>query len=182
MKKWKVISSKDILKSKWYHLVSEKVETHNNNIIEDYYVHLENDACAMIPVTSDGKFILVKQYKHGAQDFVLEFPAGYMDPGELPAQAAERELKEEIGYISGDIKYLGSFYPEPTKTRTKLHYYLVTNTKMGASQHLDSTEQIEVITLNKQELLAKIQNGEINSVDTVAAVFLAFSELNITAV
>ena len=59
MKKWKVISSKDILKSKWYHLVSEKVETHNNNIIEDYYVHLENDACAMIPVTSAGKFILV---------------------------------------------------------------------------------------------------------------------------
>ena len=108
------------------------------------------DWAIVIPVleTQKGReFIMVRQWRHGAQDLSLEFPGGVFDKGEDSVQAAIRELKEETGYTAGKMIKLGDFNPNPAIMSNHVHFFLAQDLVKTGPQDLDDDEYVTVETV-----------------------------------
>ena len=121
VKLWKIHQSALAFDNPWMKVRKDSVELPNGKMIDDYFLWLEGDVAFVVPVTPDGKFLLVRQYKHGVGQPIIEFPAGMVDPGELPVHAAHRELAEETGYTTPALSLIGKLVNSPTKV-VGLHY------------------------------------------------------------
>ena len=128
----------------------------------------------------DGKVLLVKQFRYVYGKEIYEIPAGKLEKGEDPLNAAARELKEETG-ISADIVPYIKLYPTPGYTDEIIHIYLAKNCKTGGNQSLDDGEFVSVCFKPLNEVLSLIESGEICDGKTVAAIYKYASENNISA-
>jgi 8-oxo-dGTP pyrophosphatase MutT (NUDIX family) len=102
--------------------------------------------------TERGKeFVMVRQWRHGAQELSLEFPGGVLEKGESPEAGAARELREETGYCAGKIRKLGVFNPNPAIMSNRLHIFLAQNLSAPSGQKLDEDEyvEVEIVAYNK---------------------------------
>ena len=79
----------------------------------NFVVCESRDWALVIPITLDGQIVLVRQYRHGVRQVVLEVPGGILDPGETPEASAARELREETGYEAASIRLVGKMMPNP---------------------------------------------------------------------
>lgn len=159
-KKWKLVSSKHGYNHPFFKVREDHVVLPNGHEVSDYTVWESGDVAQIIPVASDGKLLLVQQYKHGLGDIIEEFPGGFIDNGETPLQAVQRELSEEAGFFSKNIEKLGTFIHHPTKESGKLHLFVAYNIKkLSKSLDQDITEDITVVYRTPEELLEKIKDG-----------------------
>ena len=90
------------------------------------------------------KFVMVKQWRHGASEISLEFPGGVSEKDEEPEITAARELKEETGYVAGRIEKLGDFNPNSAIMSNRVHFFLALDLKEPVNQELDPDEFVEV--------------------------------------
>ena len=179
MKKWETLSSKMALDSKWFKVRRDTVKIPNGKVLDDYFVWLQGDVSLIVPVTKDNDFILVRQYKHGVGDFMIEYPAGFVDDGEEYVDAARRELSEETGYRGDDISLLSVFTESPTKVIGKTNVFLAKDVEQFGQQNLDDNEEIEVLVVPWQEVLEMVAMGKIWATPSVAATFLALDKLGL---
>ncbi len=180
MKKWKLLSSKPAFDSKWFKVRQDEVKLSNGTILDDYFVWLEGDLSLIVPVTTNQKLILVKQYKHASGQIMIEYPAGYVDKGEKPAQTAKRELLEETGYSGGKFSLIGTLTNNPTKVISKIYIYLAEEIKKSVDSkkvHSDDTEEIEVLKLPLTRVLEMVRGGKIWVSSSVCATYLALEKL-----
>ncbi|MGV3489612.1 MAG: NUDIX hydrolase, partial [Tuberibacillus sp.] len=98
-----------------------------------------------------------------------ELPAGAIEPGEEPFEAAKRELKEETGYVARNWISLGIFYPSPGSTSEEIFLFAATDLEKG-EQELESSEQIRLHELGKEELRTLIQDGDFRHGGGLAAI------------
>lgn len=162
---------REIYKGRVIHLTSETVLLPNGHEIE-LEIILHPGASAVVPLTERGNVILLRQYRHAVGGYILEVPAGKLNPGEDPALCAERELTEEAGVIAGKLTPLGSTLTTPGFTNEVIHLYLAEDLRPARTAH----EQSEVITLLERpltETLAMIASGEIRDAKSICALFLA---------
>ena len=115
----------------------------------------------VVALTPEREVVLVRQYRHGTRDFTLEIPGGLIDPGEGPAQAAARELREETGYAGGEPELLGVVEPNPAFLDNRCYTYLIENCRLDGSQQLDDGEDIEVLTPALAQIPSMIADGTI---------------------
>ncbi|MEE9199461.1 MAG: NUDIX hydrolase, partial [Dehalococcoidia bacterium] len=115
--------------------------------------------------------IFVRQYRKPAEEMLLEIPAGGIEPGEEPADAAQRELREETGYMAGRLERVCSFYTTPGFCTEFSHLYLATDLKHDPLQ-AEEDESIEVCTVPIDQVLPMIQAGEIKDGKSIAGVLL----------
>ncbi len=125
-------------------------------------------AAAILPVDSDGKIIMVRQYRNAINRFTLEIPAGGLNPGEDTKTAAARELEEETGYRSERIEHLLDLYTTVAYCNEKIGIYY-TEQLQPSKQHLDEDEYVEVERYPLQDLIEMIYRGEIMDAKTIAA-------------
>ena len=114
------------------------------------------DWVIVVPVIEnpDGKqFVMVWQWRHGAQSLSLEFPGGVMEEGESPDEAAIRELYEETGYKPQKIEKIGEFSPNPAIMSNKVHFFLAENLTGGGKQNLDEDEYVEITLIDTNEVI-----------------------------
>jgi ADP-ribose diphosphatase len=130
----------------------------------------------LVPMTADGRLLLVRQYRHAAGRFLWELPAGSLESGEDPEAAATRECQEELGLIPGRIERLQTLFPTPGFCTETMTYFQVTALREpGADDpaaHQDEDESIEVAAYSVDEIRALILSGEIADLKTVAGVWL----------
>lgn len=179
MKKWKTLSSVSVLDNKWMKIHKETVEHPSGRIIDDYYVWDYPDVVLVVAITDENKILLVTQYKHGGRDFYTEVPAGLVEEGEDKLVAAKRELEEETGYVSKDVKLLKVFIDSPTKKRGSIYVYLARGAKKVKDQSLDENEEISVGEYSFDEVLDMIYSDKICVTGTIASIYAALTELNI---
>ena len=126
-------------------------------------------AAAVLPVTEDGRILMVRQYRNALDRFTLEIPAGGLEgPDEPTKDAAFRELEEETGYRCEQIEFLISIYPTVAYCNEKIDVYLARNLKK-THQHLDEDEFLNVEEWDLDDLLEMIYAGRIQDAKTVGA-------------
>ena len=131
-----------------------------------------NPAVLLVPLEADGSLWLVRQYRHAAGEDLLEFPAGSLEPGEDPAEGAQRELREETGLRADELVDLGGFYLAPGYSTEYIHVFLA---RRLAADPLpgDDDEWMEVEKRSLPALLAMAQKGEFRDAKSLAALQLA---------
>lgn len=170
---WDIIEQKSLVDSPWYQLKIETVKLPSGKILDDYYIREGANAALIVPYTVDKKYILVKQYKHGAKQCVVEFPAGKIDKDESVLSAAARELNEETGAKAKSLKEGPTFFEEPTNSRVKISIVFANGVTIVDEQHLDENEDIEIIQVTSDELRSMLINNELSVAASVAAGWIA---------
>lgn len=118
----------------------------------------------------DGKMLVVDQFRQPMGRCEVEIPAGKLEPGEDPMEAATRELEEETGYRCGDIKLLQSFYTSPGFADEIIHLYVTQDLKMGEMSP-DEDEFLELSEITLEEAYLYIKEGRISDAKTIMAVY-----------
>jgi ADP-ribose pyrophosphatase len=126
----------------------------------------------MAPVDSQGRVLLVRQYRHAVGEELLELPAGGIEPGESPAAAARRELQEETGFTADDLTPMGRFWMSPGFLREEMHAFLARGLR-PSRRAADEDEDIELVPVPLAELPGMIKRGEIRDAKTIAALLMA---------
>jgi ADP-ribose pyrophosphatase len=126
---------------------------------------------AVVAHQDDGRIVLVRQYRYPVDDFVWELPAGRLDPGESPEEAAQRELQEEIGHRAGRLDKIVFFHTTPGFCDEAMHVFRATGLEPSARPG-DEDERIEVRAFTLEELEDMIDRGEIREGKTLVALLL----------
>lgn len=131
-----------------------------------------NGGVAVIPVDCDGNTYVVRQYRCAFDCEVLEIPAGKLEKGEKPLEAAKRELKEETGFSAENFVYLGEYWPTVGYCSEKIYLYLATGLTAGQT-HFDSDEFISCEKLPFSKLLQLCRECKIPDGKTQLAAYKA---------
>jgi 8-oxo-dGTP pyrophosphatase MutT (NUDIX family) len=166
---WKIRSSTYPLQTKWLQVRQDTCELPNGDVIDDYFVIERVDVAGIVALTPENGVVMNTQYKHGIQEFIREVPAGMIDAGETPLQAAQRELEEETGYTATEWVPLLTMVASPTGETNRYHVFLARNCVPNGKKVDFPREEIynDVVPFN--EIESRIQSGDITSMWTVVA-------------
>lgn len=127
-----------------------------------------------VPVTQEGKLILVRQYRFAVQGRVLEFPAGTVEPNEEPQETIRREIEEETGYRANKWEKLGEFFIAPGYSDEIIYAFLARDLeKLETPQKQDEDEDIETVFFTPEELEKAILDGEPVDAKSISSFMLA---------
>lgn len=148
---------------------------------EDHVFHLIDSAdwVNVIPVTPEGRLVMIEQYRHGTRRVTLEIPGGLVDDSDAsPGAAARRELIEETGYDGDPVEYLGVVAPNPAVQTNQCYSFLAPNVEPVRAQALDLAEDISVRLIDQADVPRLIAEGQISHALVVAAFYLYERYLN----
>ena len=120
------------------------------------------------PSASDPRVILLRQFRHAADGFIWEVPAGRLDAGESPETCARRELEEETGMRADALEQLTTIYTTPGFTDERIHLFLAHGLEQGA-HHREADEFMELHTVRWSGVGQMLRAGEIQDAKTLAA-------------
>lgn len=173
--KWKTLSSKQLIDRPWMRVRCDKVQLPDGRVHEEYYVLSYPSWVNVIAETEEGDIILERQYRHGLDIVSTEICAGVMEEGETPLEAAQRELEEETGYTGGEWKEIMTVAPNPGVMDNLCHCFYAKRVRKTCEQHLDDTEDIDVLLCPKQEVKQMLIRGEFIQALMVAPLWKFFS-------
>lgn len=154
----KVSSSERIYDSPWVGLRRDWLELGDGERQEHHVIEI-TDAVVVLPIRSDGKLVLIGQYRHPHGKTHWELPAGRLNEGEDPAAGARRELLEETGHEAGTLRPLPGFYPTNGISAHYAHAYLATGCEEVGELNLDPAERIIPRCFTPLEVEAHLDAG-----------------------
>ena len=173
----KKISSERIYEGAILNLRKDTVTAPKGKAYREIVEH--NGAVAIVPITNDGKLVMVKQFRYPTGQVILEIPAGKIDQGETdPLLTAKRELKEETGYTAQNLHYLGKLNPSVAYTEEVIHLYAATGLTPGETS-FDDDEALDIVEYDFQEAYQMAASGKLVDAKTIAAIFMAKEQLDI---
>ncbi|MCC2599864.1 NUDIX hydrolase [Sphingobacterium sp. FBM7-1] len=179
MEKWTLLDSKYIIQRPWATLRVDKLQLPNGNIKDEYYVLEYPTWVNMVAFTEDNELLFVRQYRHGSGEIMVELPAGVVEEGEDPAEAARRELLEETGYSFTSIAYVCTLYANPATSGNLTYTYVLRGGKKVQEQQLDSSEDIEVVIMGIEEAKQFLFDNKIGQALHASALFYSFQKLGL---
>jgi ADP-ribose pyrophosphatase len=178
MESWQVLSSRTLMdRPPWLTVWEQDVKLPNGQVIDGYLFTVARDYAMVLALGEDGKAPLVHQYKHGVGHILHDLPAGYLDAGEPPLAAAQRELREETGLTAPEWRTLGSFVIDSNRGNTRAHLFLAKAARQTDHQELDDTEDLNVTFHSLDELRAMVFAGGIESLASMAGIMMGLEAL-----
>lgn len=159
--KWKELETAVVFKNAFLTLHRDRC-LHPSLGEHNFYVFDFRDWVNIVPITTDGQVVLVKQYRRGTDSITLEIPAGSLDPGETdPAAGALRELREETGYVPAEMRLLAKAAVNPAIQNNFCYLYLATGCELRHAISPDATEELVVELVPLAKIREKIYSGAI---------------------
>lgn len=157
---WKVRESRRILAKPWLTVRQDTVELPNGNVIPEYFVFEYSDWVNVIPVTEDGRIVLVRQYRHGIGRVCWEIPAGVVEKTDpTPLAGAQRELLEETGFSGGVWEELMQTSGNPAAFNNITYCYVARGVRATDVPHLDAGEDLSWSLHTPDEVRALLERG-----------------------
>ena len=170
-RKERVADSQHVYRGRAIHIRADSVVKPNGKkTTREVVEHV--DCVVVLPIDSNGNILLVRQYRHAVERELLELPAGSIDPGETPEQAAVRELREETGLKPGKLERLGGFYAAPGYCTEYLHFFRASQFEKSPLTAED-TDEIEVVPVSPADVPGLVASGRICDAKTIAGFRIA---------
>jgi ADP-ribose pyrophosphatase len=167
----KIISSREVYQCKLFRVTEDQAVDRKSGFQIERSVVRHVGSAVMMAVDPKKRVLLVRQYRLPAEKYLWELPAGRLDPGEKPLQAARRELAEETGYRARTWTKLASFWVSPGYVQERMTIFLATDLTEGQATPMDD-EQIESRWFTRREMAEMIRNGKIEDAKTMIAFLL----------
>lgn len=172
LKNWIIKKEDTEYKVRIFEILKRGMEMPGTGKSGDFYVINAPTWVNVIPLTNDGKIILVEQYRHGIHDISLEIPGGVVDGWESALEAAKRELIEETGYTSTRWTKIGRVSTNPAIMTNYCETWLAEDCRLTHDLAPDEFEQLKVLEIPVAELSGLIHNGVIHHALIVAGLAL----------
>ena len=170
------ISSQEIFNGVAIHLFKDEILLPNGHTgIREIIRH--PGAVCVLPLTDNGDVIFVNQFRYALNKVTLEVPAGKLEKGEDPKEAALRELSEETGLTAKNIVHIGDLYTTPALIDEVIHMYIATDLTQG-EQHLDYDEFVNTLKIPLSKAVDMVMDGEIKDSKTQTVILKAEKYFN----
>ncbi len=173
--RWETLGSEYLFREPWLTVRREHVRLPSGVENKRYYVLEYPEFCNVIALTKEWKVILERQYRHALGQTCWEIPAGCVEEGETPMQAAQRELLEETGYVGGEWTPLLTVSPNASACTNRSHSFLATGVEFSGSRHLEATEDIRVVLKSEWEVYEMLCRDEFPQAMMAVALWKYFS-------
>jgi ADP-ribose pyrophosphatase len=166
------VESQQVFKGKVFSVDRDRVKMPNDRTVTVDVVR-HSRSVVLVPVPEPGKVILIRQYRYPVNAFLWELPAGSVDEGESPEQAARRECHEEIGLVPSTIVRLSAMYPTPGYCDEEMVFYRLSGLEKTAEQAaVDEDEDIEAKVFELRDAREMVRRGEIQDMKTLVGLTL----------
>jgi ADP-ribose pyrophosphatase len=162
LRPWRVTDSRLLVRTRIFDLVEDISVSPRTDAARPFVRLVSGDWVNVIPVTTERRIVLVRQWRSGIRRFTLEIPGGMMGPDECGARAAAREVREETGYAGDAPVRLGIVSPNPAILTNHCETYLIENCRRVGDLQQDEGEDIEVVTRPLSEVPALVASGQID--------------------
>lgn len=167
--RWSLVKTRSVRQFRTVNLL-ERTFRHEPSGRERAYAACESsDWVFVIPITKENEAVLIRQFRHGRQQVVLELPGGILEHGESPMEAGIRELREETGYASDRIQMVGPLLPNPGLNTAVFHVAVAWDAYVAQPPSPEPLEEIVMELRPLQEIPEMIVGGELNHAMCVAA-------------
>lgn len=163
--------------SPWLELWSERVQLPDGRIVEDFYRIDQPDYAMVLPLAGDGRILALWHYKHGPGRVHLNLPAGYLEPGDEPLEAARRELLEETGHEAERWQRLGAFCVDGNRGCGQAHLYLASGLRAVQEPDSGDLEEMELEFISIDAMRKYLAAGVIGTLGAAAAIGLGLDVL-----
>jgi len=178
MKPWKTKTRQTVLDNHpWLTVEHHTVELPDGRLLPGWPWVITPDYINVLAATDDGHFICFRQVKYGIEGTTLSIVGGYIEEGEEPLAAAQRELSEETGYESPDWVSLGSYLVDPNRGIATGHLFLARQAHFVTPPIADDLEEQELLLLTREEIESALESGEIKILAWAATVAFALRHL-----
>lgn len=177
LKNWEILKSERVFTNHFVKIRKDKVKTESGKVIDDFYIREMPDVAIIFALTPGNQVVLNREYKHGIGHVIMELPAGAVEKGEKPIEAAKREFEEETGYTVEKLEQVSSLIISPTDQNGRVHIYLGQNAKKNGRKKNTVTEYIENELVPIDKIFEYVNRGAINVAWSVASIYLVLDYL-----
>ncbi len=175
---WKTLSRAAVFNhSKWLTVENHTVELPDGRVLHEWPWLICPDYVNVVAVTERNEFLCFRQPKYGVTGISLAPVGGYLEKGEDPLSAAQRELREETGYEASDWVHLGSYAVDGNHGAGHAHLYLATRARKVTEADNDDLEEQHLVFLTRKEILEALARGEFKVLSWSAAMALSLLHL-----
>jgi ADP-ribose pyrophosphatase len=166
------LDSERVFKGKVFSIDRDRVKMPNGRTVTVDVVR-HSRSVVLVPMPEPGKVILVRQYRYAVNAFLWELPAGSVDEGESPEEAARRECHEEIGLVPSTTVRLGAMYPTPGYCDEEMFFFRLSGLEETDEQaQVDEDEDIQTKVFELRDVREMIRRGEIQDMKTLVGLTL----------
>lgn len=170
-----ILSSTEVYKGKHVELTIDTIREHGKVHTREIVVH--PGSAVILAIDSSLSVFFVRQYRHATRKYLLELPAGSLEPGERPEETAVRELQEEVGLRAQNLEKLCEFFVSPGFLQEKMWLFLATDLT-DVQQQLEDDEILEIVRLPLADALERVSAGEIQDAKTIIGLMFAASRIS----
>jgi ADP-ribose pyrophosphatase len=175
---WKRLKSEYVLQDRWLSLRADTCQLPSGRIIAPYYVLEYPPWVNVVALTHDHDVVLVRQYRHGVQQTVLELPSGTVETTDAsPLAAVQRELLEETGYAGAHVVETGRLSPNSANHANWTYCFLATGAEPVAAPLAEDTERVETVLMPLADVIGLARKGGLFQALHVGSLFFALHAL-----
>ena len=166
---WERVETEELADYDVFRVVRHRARSPRTDEVREFHVLVVPKCVTVIPFTSDGRVVMVEQYRHAIKAVSLEFPAGVVEDGEGPAAAGVRELEEETGWRAGSAELLGSFDADPAIQSNAVSVVVARGCTRDGERDQDDGEDVAVRIVSAAEIDELIRSGALRAAPALSA-------------
>jgi ADP-ribose pyrophosphatase len=156
---WRKLSTQSVLKTPYYDVRVDRLKHPQGHELDYYVIAFARQAAGVVPVAADGRVLLVQQWRHPVEKLTWSIPAGAIESGESPADAAARELREEAGCVARKLDPLYHYHPSIGVADLVFHVFVAQDVELKAERERGEIHEVQFFT--RPQIEALIDHNEI---------------------